>query len=167
VAGAMKPPRFPEKTAANDVRVLALITEAVEANKPCPSNPQLARAVGLRAASFGHRAIERLRQAGLITVEHGPCARVVTIVATGGRTAGEPGKQHWRGRASTGGFRRRAEPVGPPLSSLPPPVHRDPCPRCGVRRDVGCSHSRREFVFIANTRIRADALPSFPRAGAM
>jgi hypothetical protein len=25
---------------------------------------------------------------------------------------------------------------------LPPKVDRDPCPRCGVRHDIGCNHSR-------------------------
>lgn len=29
----------------------------------------------------------------------------------------------------------------PNIADLPPRVERDPCPRCGVRADVGCSHS--------------------------
>lgn len=30
----------------------------------------------------------------------------------------------------------------PEVRPLPQPVDRDPCPRCGVRHDVGCNHSR-------------------------
>jgi hypothetical protein len=32
---------------------------------------------------------------------------------------------------------------GPPAASIPPRIApRDPCPRCGVRADYGCRHSR-------------------------
>lgn len=34
--------------------------------------------------------------------------------------------------------RRPVDPVPPS-----PPVYRDPCPRCGVRADIGCGHSGR------------------------
>lgn len=38
--------------------------------------------------------------------------------------------------------RTQAEIVNDIDAALPPAVDRDPCPRCGVRRDIGCSHSR-------------------------
>lgn len=34
----------------------------------------------------------------------------------------------------------------PPPAVLPPAVDRDPCPRCGVRGDFGCPHSRLPLV---------------------
>lgn len=34
-----------------------------------------------------------------------------------------------------------AERYRPREEELPPPVFRDPCPRCGVRADIGCPHS--------------------------
>jgi hypothetical protein len=30
----------------------------------------------------------------------------------------------------------------PREENLPPRVYRDPCPRCGVRGDIGCGHSK-------------------------
>lgn len=40
------------------------------------------------------------------------------------------------------GVRQRVEPrIG--AADLLPRVDRDPCPRCAVRRDIGCAHSAR------------------------
>lgn len=35
---------------------------------------------------------------------------------------------------------KRLRNAAPPRRPLPTPVHRDPCPRCGIRADIGCSH---------------------------
>jgi hypothetical protein len=37
----------------------------------------------------------------------------------------------------------RAAGAGIPAEQLPPRVDREPCPRCGVRSDIGCHHSWR------------------------
>jgi hypothetical protein len=84
--------------------------------------------------------LDSLARRGLIAVERGANTRVVTILGTGLRTAGEArGERVNRGPSTT----RRAglDPASdPPLPPRGP--ERDPCPRCGVRADVGCGHRR-------------------------
>lgn len=126
-----------------DATTLAMIEGAAEAGLPCPSNPDIAERHGFSSVSSGARSIERLEGAGLIRVERGNCSRVVTILASGKRTAGVVGKPHWRMLRKPrpiAPYARTREAVGPPLSMLPVPVDRDPCPRCGTRRDLGCIH---------------------------
>ena len=38
-------------------------------------------------------------------------------------------------------YRNRTRGVAFTPKVLPPAVDRDPCPRCGTRRDIGCEHS--------------------------
>lgn len=126
-----------------DATTFAMIEHAADAGLPCPSNPDIAARHGFSSISSGARAIERLERAGMICVERGNCSRVAIIVATGKRTAGVVGKPHWRmlhAPRPASPFTRTRQPVGPPLAALPAPVDRDPCPRCGTRRDLGCSH---------------------------
>jgi hypothetical protein len=41
--------------------------------------------------------------------------------------------------------RRRELPEPKLAEPLPPPVYREPCPRCEVRADIGCRHQPRPF----------------------
>jgi hypothetical protein len=56
---------------------------------------------------------------------------------------GELPKTHAHG---TRPVKRASKPgrckCGPDDTALPPRIERDPCPRCGVRRDIGCNHTR-------------------------
>lgn len=136
-------------TAAQAI-VLAAITRAAETGEPCPPNNLLCELTGAQSPSFGSGALNALERDGLIRVERFAIGREVTIVATGKKTL-YTGKRnpHWRfeGRTAAESMhvvrRPRADAVNPDQPDddhLPPAVNRDPCPRCGVRRDVGCDH---------------------------
>lgn len=122
--------------------IYAMLERAAEAGAVCPSNLAMAAAIGAGSVSSGPRALSRLEKRGLIRVMRGACNRVVVITATGKRTAGEVTTPHWSERGvikskpkvHTASEQPEAEPEQ--LSV----VHRDPCPWCGVRADVGCQH---------------------------
>lgn len=67
--------------------VLGMLTEAAARGEPCPGNRALADALGLRGANAATSRVSALERAGHITVERLPAARIVTITATGARTA--------------------------------------------------------------------------------
>jgi hypothetical protein len=67
--------------------VFDLLVAAAAASEPCPSNETICRAVGARSLATGARFVAALEAAGVITVERAHKSRVVTIVATGNRTA--------------------------------------------------------------------------------
>lgn len=122
--------------------VLASIEHAAEAGTACPSNTAFADELSI-GASKGSDIIARLERKGLIKVQRGNSMRVVTIVATGKRTAGEITKPHWRLRDKAAPCEesprreRREQPVPiPALRDDPPRVHRDPCFFCGARADA-------------------------------
>jgi hypothetical protein len=131
--------------------VLAAINRAAEAGEPCPSNNALCELAGAQSPSFGSGALNALVRAGLIQVERFAIGREVTITATGKKTLYTGCRNpHWRteGRVSAEPMhvvrRPRLKAVNadtPDDEHLPPPVARDPCPRCGTRRDLGCRHS--------------------------
>lgn len=77
-------------------RVMRLLTHAAEHHLPCPGNAEIARAVGGTGLATGAGCIALLEAMNLITVERGSNSRVVTINATGKRTAGRVGKPHFR-----------------------------------------------------------------------
>jgi hypothetical protein len=79
-----------------------------------------------------------------------PDDREVTVIATGRRTYVHPSQAvaHWRDRPDgqttirpprERATRRQAD-VEPEVDDATR-VNRDPCPRCGVRADLGCRHS--------------------------
>jgi hypothetical protein len=156
-------------TSALDEVVLRLLTEAAEAGLKCPSNVEIAAAADMASPSTGPRVIKRLARHGLIEVETGQHARVVTIVATGKRTAGVAGRTHWRYRPENRHkLKRNYAPLKPKVETAtlsepnPTRVHRDPCPRCGVREDVGCAHVQPApdlWVHYSTRRI-GDSLPA-------
>lgn len=77
----------PEDTAARDEAVFAAIQAAVLAGDPCPTNEQLAIAAGYAHRRNAMASVERLERADRIAVKRYQDCRVVTIVATGARTA--------------------------------------------------------------------------------
>jgi hypothetical protein len=140
-------------TRLDDLRVLRVLSAAADANRPCPSNPEMCVLLGMQSPSAGVACLLRLAAAGLILVQRFQTARQVTIVATGRTTFVDPkqAKPHWRDATD---HMSRAAPTKrerPPIASrgrvqandqpLPPAVFRDPCPRCGTRADIGCDHS--------------------------
>ncbi|SDC30433.1 hypothetical protein SAMN05444678_102249 [Sphingomonas sp. YR710] len=131
-----------------EARVLRALEWAAALAKPCPTNIELADLVG------GHATARRISQivgdladAGYIRLQRFSASRVVTIVATGKSTAPIAGTPHW---STDGGKWPPGRSVAPVHRHVPPPsdidgrprVNRDPCPRCGVRRDAvpGCGH---------------------------
>ncbi len=130
----------------------AMIALAAEAGEPCPSNRIVAAALGFGSVGHVPAVLNRIQAAGLIRIERGSTSRIVTILANGKRTAGEPGAIHWRYRPENrdrrhakygdGRPRKRAERAAA-SGMRPPRVDREPCFYCGVRGDVGCAHRRR------------------------
>lgn len=136
------------ETALGDEAAFAAIKRAAESGAACPTNIELAAIAG-KSDSAVPTILDRLANRGLISVERGRRNRVVTILETGARTAGTVGRPHWSTRgvkiAKAGTARAvaglpAAESDRPDDANLPPAVHRDPCPRCGTRRDAGCGH---------------------------
>lgn len=133
-----------------------MISAATETGAPCPSNVDLARTCGYSAATGPAKAIKRLIAAGLISVEHITNGRTITVCATGKSAVTAPqGKPapivpdsirtvRKDSQGITAAIRQRAT-----LNAIQrhefeatlPRVDRDPCPRCQVRRDIGCAHS--------------------------
>jgi len=144
----------PRSDPASDLRVLRLLETAADAGTICPSNEAIMVELGAASVSAGSACLCRLEARGLIVVSRYHTARQVRIVATGKTTATPiDTSPHWRARATnTAKAARRYGGRKPALhivgrseriddASLPPVVDRDPCPRCGTRRDIGCAHS--------------------------
>jgi hypothetical protein len=126
--------------------VLSMINDAAERGVRAPGNDDIAAEIGASSGSSGSNAIALLEAMGKITVTRYHSGRVITIIETGKSTAPIPGKLHWSVRGVTKS-KPAARVDGQLMSSVyrgPAPEHqrvnRDPCPCCGVRRDVGCGH---------------------------
>lgn len=123
-----------------------ILSRAARAGLPCPKNGELAERLGV-TNSTASEWVTRLERAGRITVLRGLNNRVVTLTDTGESTAGEVSKEHWRlaspHKAARASERTRETRLTNEnsLAELTR-VDRDPCPLCGVRGDIGCSHSR-------------------------
>lgn len=141
---------------ADDV-VFNAIERAARLGQRCPSNSDLAAAIGAKSPSGAVPVLARLVRRGALVVHSGNNARVVDIPSLGIGTAGLLPAQHWRERRgqSLAVHERPAEveeqprPLPRPRQAkptpafVPPVVRRDPCPRCGVRGDIGCKHTVR------------------------
>lgn len=137
-------------------RAMAMLNRAAEAGDRCPSNLELADALGGSSPSMGANIVALLETMGLIAVERFGCGRVVTILSTGKATQPMSGRAHWSQRGVVRAA-RRARPEASATDEAkrerthnyrgPIPEHqrvdRDPCPLCGVRADVGCAHQVR------------------------
>lgn len=136
-----------ESQARDDLAYQA-IERAAAAGAPCPSNNTLCSLIGLASVGATANVVSRLEQRGLIRITRFQSGREVTIVSSGQSTARYHGKRtpHWRITGADGHIYRAqkvradAMPFDRP-EILPDPVHRDRCPRCGIRADIGCGHS--------------------------
>jgi SOS-response transcriptional repressor LexA len=68
-------------------RVLAMLTVAADAGRPCPTNAALAQTLGLTDANTASVLVKRLETRGAIRVARQGYARQVVIAATGATTA--------------------------------------------------------------------------------
>jgi len=84
--------------------------------KRLPPGSEIAIALGLTGQAQASEEIRRLELAGRLEIERRPGSRMLVAIDSG-RGSGYPGDT----------LRR---------------VERDPCPRCGTRGDLGCSHRR-------------------------
>jgi len=67
---------------------MAMIERAANAGCECPTNSEIAAAMGRSSMASGADALSTLETLGMTSVVRGRCNRVVTITATGKRTAG-------------------------------------------------------------------------------
>ena len=151
---------YGKQRSARRVRVLTIgktdkiyqaIKRAAENGLPCPTNDRLAELAGSVSPSFAVERIKTLAKRNLITVERFQSSRIITIVETGKSTAGERGTPHWRDKKAKAQKpkkeppkpralkRNAAEPRSVPINPALI-VDREPCLKCGVRRDIGCKH---------------------------
>lgn len=75
-------------------KIFAALKQCAAVGSECPSNKQLAERVGYKSTASVSDAINFLATAGMIEVERGNHNRVITICATGKRTAGVVRKAH-------------------------------------------------------------------------
>lgn len=99
MTGRDAPPPLP--LAPRDRVVYAMLVRAAEAGEPCPCNAEIAAVLGSTSVGAASECVSRLERDGWIAVERGNRQRVVTILATGRRTAGVIAAPHWRQRIAT------------------------------------------------------------------
>lgn len=76
-----------------------MIQDAAEDGKPCPTTNKIAETLGFASTSCVQRIMLELIDLGLIEVEVFNAGRIVTICATGKKTAQPKNMQpHWRKR---------------------------------------------------------------------
>lgn len=79
-------------------KVFAIVKQAAERGEACPTNKVLAERFGCRPNTIS-RCFNFLEAAGMVSVERFSDSRIVTIRATGKKTAGSPGAPHWSAAA--------------------------------------------------------------------
>lgn len=131
--------------ADNEAIVLAELMRAARANAPCPTNEELARAIGAARPASASWIVGKLERRGLIEVYRWQTARIVTIVATGHSTRmiGDAREHVSRGRGGQSAFvPLRDGPAEPPLPDVVP-LPRVTCFNCGATSLTPCAHLRR------------------------
>ena len=95
----LPPARTPQQRSRDDrlQRLYTALERAANAGSPCPSNDDLASTLSYANPSRISDLMSLLETMGFITVERGHNIRVVTIVKTGKRTAGQVTKRTRKG----------------------------------------------------------------------
>lgn len=101
----------------------------------CPTNTALAAKMGIASASGVQQIFVKLVEAGVIKVHRLANVRIVTITESGNRTGSEK-------VGPTIAKARGAPPRNLDPATVPDPVDRDPCWKCGTRGDLPCPHRR-------------------------
>ena len=114
--------------------LLDYLTEVAERGEVCPRNPVIAEAIGAKDAKNLPMWLGRLEREGYVGIERFGFERVVTITSNGKATAmpvvDQVATQHRYEQSHKSMMANRGAVV----------VMRDPCFKCGARRDYGCSH---------------------------
>jgi DNA-binding GntR family transcriptional regulator len=90
-------PEQREHAVSRAAKIFAIVRQAAERGEPCPTNHVLRQRFACSDGSVV-RALDFLEANGMIRVERGRSSRVVTISATGQKTAGSVDKPHWSRR---------------------------------------------------------------------
>lgn len=128
-------------------RLYAIIESVVRAGIPMPTNEELAGKLGCSSIATPARLLSRLEAEGRVQVTRYQTARAVYLPAlrASALSQRQGGRPHWRYREKTQPKVEaavKARPVAPVVAE-PARVFRDPCFKCGVRGDIGCSHQPR------------------------
>lgn len=83
---------------ARERRLLDWLVDIADRGERAPTNEAIATYLRLGSPGTASGVLAALEQKGWIAVERGNRARVVTIMATGRRTAGHVDQPHWRQR---------------------------------------------------------------------
>lgn len=102
-----------------DQRVYEILVAAADAGECCPSNSALGARIDGSAVQASD-ILRRLERRGVIMVARGNNSRLVTIVASGRRTAGPVPEPHWRDRAPDPRQPKPARILGKPPSASDP-----------------------------------------------
>lgn len=145
-------------------QILAILKRSAKAGEHCPTNLQMGDEIGVSGPTVLNY-LNAMEREGVIEIIRGQARRVVIIVESGLRTAGEVKALHWRFREAEGAVqtgkeawrqakehseRRALESLHAKLAkderAASLYVERDPCIRCGVRADrhaeFGCGSYR-------------------------
>lgn len=118
--------------------VLAALTAAAAAGAPCPGNAQLVTWQG--HDSDASNVLKQLARLGLIRIQRRARQRRVQIVASGRWTGWTVARGERAPRRRTNAARDGEAGRLTAAEIAARRVERDACPRCAVRREVGCAH---------------------------
>lgn len=128
--------------------LLKWLTQCAATGAACPTNDEICARFGFSSKASSVRLLGRLEERGLITRERVGNNRRVMIKDTGAVTA--MGGQGFGagGCIGTGRNSHRRFASDAAIAEAFPAVHpvpematdRTPCPRCGIRADIGCRH---------------------------
>lgn len=116
----------------NERALLQMIETAADAGLPCPSNTKIADSI---QTYCGSTLLCSLKRKGLVRIESAGARRIVTILASGKRTAAEMPNQQLRPSEKRKNRRTQSHLHRPDPETLPR-VDRDACFYCGSRGDV-------------------------------
>lgn len=118
-----------------DRSVYDALVRAANVGDRCPTDPVLAELAGFSSPDSANRTVRRLEALGLISVVTGGCHRQVAITVSRKTTAPVVRSPRYHG-----GGRDQRLTAPPPAPAMHRVIDRTPCPRCGVRGDLGCVH---------------------------